>query len=609
MALKVAVCIKQIPLIEEVDFDPIAKTIRRDGPNVINALDLNALGYAIELKQAGAQTVALTMGPPQAREVLIQALAMGVERAVHLQDRAFAGADTLATARALAMWLRSQACDLVLLGRYSLDAETGQVGPELAELLGFAQITNVIRLAIENGIVRATRESDEGHEEIECRLPAVLTCAERKARPPRISPAALAAAKTAPILVVGAAEIGASPDQIGAAGSPTWVKDVWLDKPPKADCKFIDTSDPARAAQEVVAELDRLGVLGGEPPVRRPVAAQLRAAAPGKDVWVVYETDHTGQVTRGSLELLSAGDRLATELGGALVAVGFTALQACDLLASYGADRMLFIDHPALAAGRPDSIAVALGEAVTRARPFALLVSASERGRDWGPRLAARLGLGLTGDAIGLELTGDGKLAALKPAFGGNVIAPIMSKTLPQMATVRAGVLELAQPVAGRGPIATEVVKPQLPPPLSTLVRETVLLDPSLRPLEGAEIVVGAGAGLGGPEGIARARQFAQSLDAALCATRRVTDLGWAPRQLQVGLTGKAIEPRLYFALGVRGAGNHTIGLKRIRATVAINRDREAPIFERAQIGLVADWAAILPALEAALQARLKQPA
>jgi electron transfer flavoprotein alpha subunit len=408
---------------------------------------------------------------------------------------------------------------------------------------------------------------------------------------------------------VRASELSSDLSLLGAAGSPTWVKDAWLEKPEKADCKFIDCSDPAQAAQEVIGELDRLGVIGGEAPARRPVASTLRTSVPGKDVWVVYETDLAGQVTRGSLELLSAGDRLATELGGALVAVGFTAPHSRELLAGYGADRLIFIDHPAVASGRPESIAQAMAEAVTRARPFALLVSASERGRDWGPRLAARLGLGLTGDAIALELMGDGKLAALKPAFGGNVIAPILSKTYPQMATVRSGVLELADPLPGRGPIPMEVVKPVLPAALTTLVGETRLLDPALRPLEGAEIVVGAGAGLGGPEGIARVKEFARHIDAALCATRRVTDLGWLPRQLQVGLTGKAIEPRLYFAIGVRGVSNHTIGLKRIRATVAINRDREAPIFERAQVGLVADWSAVLPALEEALRARLKQPA
>lgn len=605
MALKIAACVKQIPLIEEVNFDPVTKTIKRDGPNVMNALDLNAVAYAAEFRQKlGAQTTALTMGPPQAREILVQALAMGMDEAVHLEDRAFAGADTLATARALAAWLRPRAFDLILMGRYSLDSETGQVGPEVAELLGIAHITNVIELSLDGDQVRVVRECDDGHEEVSCRLPALLTCAERKARPPRVTPAAMEAAKSAPITTVRAADLDCDPAHLGAKGSPTWVQDVIVEEPRKVECKFIDTADPERAAAEVVAELDRMGVLGAVRPPGRPIPGTIRQSAAGRDVWVVYETAGD-RIARGSLELLSAGDELADQLGGALVAVGLGGIDQRPTLASHGADRAILLDHPALASGRSEAIAQALAPLVAEARPFALLVSASELGRDWGPRLAARLGLGLTGDAIRLALDSEGRMAAYKPAFGGHVIAPIVSRTFPQMATVRSGVLPLAHPLPGRGPIELEIIQPQLPEPLTTLLARKPMLDPLLAPLEGAEMVVGVGVGAGGPPGVARVKQFANALGAAVCATRRVTDLGWIPRHVQVGLTGKAIEPVLYIAVGVRGAANHTIGLKRIHATVAINKDRNAPIFERAEIGLVSDWAAILPALEAALTARL----
>src|SRR5581483_7002660 len=107
----------------------------------------------------------------------------------------------------------------------------------------------------------------------------------------------------------------------------------------------------------------------------------------------------------------------------------------------------------------------------------------------------------------------------------------------------------------------------------------------------------------GGPKGVAAVSEFARALGAGMCATRRVTDQGWMPRQLQVGLTGKAIDPRLYFALGVRGAPNHTVGIKRAQIVVAINNDPEAPIFEHATLGLVADYATVLPALTEALRA------
>jgi len=603
---KIAVCVKQIPLIEDASFDPVTKTIRRDGPTVMGSFDLNAVAYAVELgKQFGAQTTSVTMGPPQAQSSLIETMAMGIDRAVHLQDRAFAGSDTLATARALALWLKREAFDMILLGKYSLDAETGQVGPEIAELLGIAQITGIRNLAVDGETVRAARESDEGTEEIECPLPVLLTCAERTTRPPPLRPSALEAAKSKPLTAISAAQLGGDPGQFGFAGSPTWVQEVQVQQAPSVQCKLIDATDSQRAAQEVVAELDRLGALSASRRERRKISPTMRTSAPGKDVWVVCEGNLEFEITRGSLELLSAGDELADKLGGALVAVGFpTAMRRhARLLAGYGADQVLILEHPALDARRPESAAAAIAHLVKERRPWGLLLCASELGRDWGPRLAARMGLGLTGDAIGLELDGDGRLIALKPAFGGNIVAPILSKTYPQMATVRSGVLEIAEPNSSRE-AAVELVRPALDEPLSRLIKATSLLDPSIVPLEGAEVVVGIGAGVGA-EGVDRVKQFARAINAGISVSRRVSDMGWLPRQLQVGLTGKAIEPRLYIAVGIRGAPNHVIGIKRAQTVVAINNDPDAPIFERANIGLVADWQQTIPTLEDALRMRL----
>jgi len=605
--LKIAACIKQIPLVEDANFDPVTRTIRRDGVNVISAYDLRAVAQAVDLKNRfGAETVTLTMGPPQAREALTDTLAMGMDRAVHLQDRAFAGSDTLATARALAAWLKREHFDLILLGKYSLDAETGQVGPEIAELLGVPQITGVRKLTIDGDTVRAERESDEGVEEVECRMPALLTCAERLINPLKMDAASREAALTREVDVISAAALGADLSNFGIAGSPTWVQEVRAQESPKVECRMIDAADPDRAAEEVVAALDAIGALKPRERRRRPVAAAIRSSAAGKDVWVVVESNLAGDITLGSLELLSSADSLAARLGGAVVAVGLDSASARHqgLLASYGADRILLLTSTALNNYSPDVAASALARLVSERKPWGLLLNASERGRDWGPRLAARLGLGLTGDAIGLELDGEHRMVALKPAFGGNIVAPILSKTFPQMATVRQGVIELAEPNPARvAPL--ETINLDLPPALSRLLSSTSSLDPSLTPLDGAEVVVGIGMGVGGPEGIRVVTDFAQTIGAALCATRRVTDKGWVPHQLQVGLTGKAIEPRLYFSIGIRGVPNHTVGIKRAETVVAINNDPDAVIFERANFGLVGEWEPLTRALDAALRRRL----
>jgi electron transfer flavoprotein alpha subunit len=596
---KVAVCIKQIPLVDDANFDPVTKTIRRDGINIIGAYDLTAIAEAVALKrQFGAETTVATMGPPQARAALADALAMGIDRAVHLEDRAFAGSDTLATARALALWLEREGFDLVLLGKYSLDAETGQVGPEIAELLGMPQVTGVCKLQLDGAMLRAERESDEGLEEVECRLPALVTCAERLAKPIGVRPKAREEAKSKPLTAVRAAELDTDTACFGLAGSPTWVQEVRTQEGPKVQCEFIESSDALEAARQLIHSLERRNALSARSTQRSRVAPVVRKPIPGKDVWIACETNLAGEITRGSLELLSSGDKLAQSLGGAVVAVGFPASIArhAPLLAGYGADRILVLDHPQLEQYAPETIAEAIANLVRERTPFALLLCASERGRDWGPRLAARLKLGLTGDAIGLELNGESRLVALKPAFGGNIVAPILSKTYPQMATVRSGVMELAEPADSRT-AEVEIVHPSLSPARSRLLNSRSILDPTIVPLEGAEVVVGIGMGVGGPDGIERVKDLAHALDAALCATRRVTDEGWMPRQLQVGLTGKTIEPRLYFAIGISGAPNHLIGIKRAGTVVAINEDPDASIFERADIGLVGDWATLTPAI------------
>ena len=271
--LKIAVCIKQIPLIEEANFDATTKTIKRDGPNVISAFDLRAISLAVALKNShGAETTVVTMGPPQARGALIDAIAMGMDHAVHLEDRAFAGADTLATARALALWLARENFDLIMLGKYSLDAETGQVGPEIAELIGAAQITGARKLEIDGRTIRAERESDEGFDEVEAEMPAVITCAERVAQPVKVKPGASDEAETKPIQVVRAAELGADAKEFGLAGSPTWVQEVRVVTTPKTECRLIDATDPERAATEVMSTLEGLGALKPRVRTLRPVS-------------------------------------------------------------------------------------------------------------------------------------------------------------------------------------------------------------------------------------------------------------------------------------------------------------------------------------------------
>src|SRR5712692_8856454 len=183
--LKIVVCIKQVPLLSALHFDPETRRLVREGvPLEVNELDVYALSEAIRIRSVhGGEVIAITMGPPQAHEALATALAMGADRAIHLSDRAFGGADTAATARTLSLVIEPEHPDLIFCGRHSIDAETSQVGPEIAEMLGIPQISAIqkIDLRIRNGKreVIATRETDEGTETLSIPIPALVTAAER----------------------------------------------------------------------------------------------------------------------------------------------------------------------------------------------------------------------------------------------------------------------------------------------------------------------------------------------------------------------------------------------------------------------------------------------
>ena len=260
--MKIAVCIKQVPLVSMLKFDNETRRLIREGvPSEVNHFDFLAVCAAVDLKKAnGGEVVVYTMGPPQAREALVQCLALGADRAVHLTDRAFAGSDTLATARALSIALSNDGFDLVLCGRNSVDSETGQVGPEIAELLGVPQVTNVRKLDFDEAAlsVRVERLTDEGHEVVMARLPALVTVGEDVAEEVYPRREALQEAQSKPIAEVSAALLSADPGDFGIDGSPTWVDEIYSVEPER-DGIVVRDVDTDEAIERLLAYLDERG--------------------------------------------------------------------------------------------------------------------------------------------------------------------------------------------------------------------------------------------------------------------------------------------------------------------------------------------------------------
>ncbi len=236
-------------------------------------------------------------------------------------------------------------------------------------------------------------------------------------------------------------------------------------------------------------------------------------------------------------------------------------------------------------------------QALEKIKPDIFLIGATVNGRDLAPRIASALGAGLTADCTDLSLNDDGKLAATRPTFGGSLMATILSRTTPQMATVRPRVFKVAEPDLNNKPVIEElqINIDSIEDKVSELdfVQKT-FEDASI---EDAQIIVAAGKGAAAPETIELVKKFAQKIGGKFAVSRSLVDLGLFKNDIQVGQTGKTVTPQIYIACGISGAIQHIEGMKNSETIIAINSDKEAPIFKIADYGIVGDLNEVLPKL------------
>jgi electron transfer flavoprotein beta subunit len=264
--LHVVVCIKQVPDSREIRIDPKTNTLIRQGvPAIVNYFDLHGLEEALRIKdEHGARVTVVTMGPPSADKALKQCIAMGADEAVLVSDRAFAGADTLATSYVLALAIQKiedtwGPVDMVFCGKQTLDGDTGQVGPGVACRLDIEQLTYVEKLEALDLMSREVivhRHLEDGVERVRARLPVLITALAELNRPRRASlPGVLRAARYQPIVWTTNDFPNLDRSKIGLRGSPTIVAKTWVPEPKRVDTEFISGDDPQAVAEELVARL------------------------------------------------------------------------------------------------------------------------------------------------------------------------------------------------------------------------------------------------------------------------------------------------------------------------------------------------------------------
>jgi electron transfer flavoprotein alpha subunit len=306
-----------------------------------------------------------------------------------------------------------------------------------------------------------------------------------------------------------------------------------------------------------------------------------------------------GEIRKISYEIVSEGRRLADALGQNVTTLllGSNIKDKAAPLGHYGADKVLVADDPRLETYTTDAYAAVIADLVKANDPAILLLGASVQGKDLAARLSARLGVGVAQDCTAFSIE-DGNLAAIRPIYAGKAYAKVtFNESWPQMASARPNVMAMNEPDASR---AAEVVEASFSLDdslLKTKVTDVAKDESGKVDLTEAEKIVSGGRGMKGPEHYQILEELADVIGASVGASRSAVDAGWRPHTDQVGQTGKVVSPNLYIACGISGAIQHLAGMSTSKVIVAINKDPDAPIFQRADYGVVDDLFKIVPAL------------
>ncbi|MBX8631760.1 MAG: FAD-binding protein [Thermoplasmata archaeon] len=559
--MKVVVLVKQIPDVNRIELDPSTLRIRREGvPLLMNSFDRKAIEESVRIKEKmGGEVIAVTMGPPASKDVIVEALRMGSDRGYVISDRRFAGADTYITARVLSSFITGIKPDLVLAGKYSLDGETSQVPPEIATIIGypFKSAVTKIEFIRDGQAVSVEQEREDGMSLFEMDLPAVLSVSEKINRARMPLPPSPDFEERVRFLDSSKLQC-----EVGGADSPT----VVMGTEAVSNYRKVRFLNMGEEAFRCVLELAEGSV---------PAEAEELHLPPdcGKEeLWGVALND-----VQTAYEIASKLSEIALENGFRVRIIGnIEPGKLNDLLCH---------EYEYIDCSENELIADTIASEVLNRKPRCIILPSTVDGREIAPSIAARTGLGLTADCIDLRFA-EGRLLQYKPAFGGGIVASITSRTVPEMATVRQGMLRRR-----KGTGTHRMIVSTLKANGAVKVRRTghIPVDGTYRPLHGSNIVIGLGRGLRGSENVRKILPLAERLGAAVGGTRPIVDAGWIPRQQQIGLTGTSISPGLYIALGISGQDNHVVGIRYAGKVVAVNSRQDAPIFRYADIGIVGD--------------------
>lgn len=560
--MKILVFAKQIPDVNQIKYDPATNRIVRENvPLSMNPYDKRAIEEALRIREKhGGEIYIASMGPPQAREILNEALRMGADKAYLVTDRKFAGSDTLATSRILSSVVSLIRPDLVLMGKYSLDGETSQVPPEVAVFSGYGFKSSVSSIEIEEGkkSIIVEQEIESGLEKMRIPLPAVVSVSEKinRARSPK---------PDTPDMYDLISNLDASALGINFTGqeySPTVVTGT-------------ESLESARAVRMLDSDAGVYKTL-------YDLIQKNRKRETGNNTIELKEPDGSADRILG---VAIDDKRMGEEISSRIAQLGNSGNLKVIMFGNvdYGNLSLPCHEYYYFHTESVEAFTDALEAFIREMAPEYVVFPSSVRGREVAGTIAGRFETGLTADCVDISLDGK-KLIQKKPAFGGGIIASIYSRKSPQMTTVRPGMFTVLN--SSSTPKVFEL-KFEAEEPYEILEKKPVPAE--YRPLGASDVVVGVGRGLKKRDQIARALELANLLDASLGATRPLVDMNFIPRQQQIGITGMSISPGVYLSIGVSGMANHVVGTRYCGTVISVNSDPGAQIFRYSDYGIVAD--------------------
>ena len=355
--------------------------------------------------------------------------------------------------------------------------------------------------------------------------------------------------------------------------------------------------------QKILAELEaskQVATVSKTEEITPEEAALQRQLKEYRGVWVIVEQTN-GEPATVSWELLGIGAELAEARKVELcsVVVGHNVERLCQESFAYGASKAYLVDDPLFQYYRTEPYYKSICHLINKYKPEIVLVGATGLGRDLAGAVATELKTGLTADCTDLAVDERGFLLQTRPAFGGNIMATILTeRTRPQMATVRPHVMAMPERDASRvGQIIYENI-PIKDEDFATRVLQIIEDNQAdTVNLIASEIIVSGGLGMCAQENFSLLEELALELGGDVACTRAVVEAGWLPADRQIGQTGKTVRPKIYFACGISGAIQHLVGMQESDVIIAINQDKRAPIFEVATYGIVGDCLQVIPAI------------